>query len=80
MLLAAMSERVGVLDHEAAGWTGRTVGGFIQDASNKYDGASTRSGGRLQAARCPANGTFWIKGRLRPRARIMARPRRRRPR
>jgi hypothetical protein len=31
--VAEMSERVGDLDHEAAHWIGRTVGGFIQDRS-----------------------------------------------
>lgn len=33
ILLAEMSERVSGIDHEAARWTGRTVGGFIQDGS-----------------------------------------------
>jgi hypothetical protein len=44
VLLAEMSERVGGLDQKAARWADRMDVGFIKDASNEHDGASTSIG------------------------------------
>jgi len=68
ILLAGMSEWIGDLNHEAARWISRTVGGFIQDVSTDLVGVpSVRPGlqhGKRSVRRVPTHQGGGRAGRL----------------